>query len=159
MTDSNDDGKKGRPRGRPGQGRTFGEKPFSKPSGGAPRPFRAKAEDGERPRREAGDRPFRARPSDERPRAPRDNANDSFSSPEADAKPWAPREGGERFARPRGEGRDKPFAKRPDGDRPFKPRGEFKPRQEGDRPFRARGQIVTSRSVPAAKRAIVRPSR
>src|SRR6478752_3646330 len=79
MTDSNDDGKKGRPRGRPGQGRTFGEKPFSKPSGGAPRPFRAKAEDGERPRREAGDRPFRARPSDERPRAPRDNANDSFS--------------------------------------------------------------------------------
>ncbi len=144
MTDSNDDGKKGRPRGRPGQGRTPGrtpgDKPFRKPAGGASRPFRAKADEGDRPRRDSGDRPFRARPADERPRAPRESGDNPFNSPEADAKPWAPREGGERFARPRGDARDKPFAKRPEGDRPFKARGEFKPRAEGgERPYRARG--------------------
>ena len=141
MTDSNDDGKKGRPRGRPGQGptsgRPTGNKPFRKPSGDSPRPFRAKSGEGERPRREGDDRPFRARPADDRARAPRESGEKVFDSPEADAKPWAPREGGERFARPRG---DKPFATRSDGDRPFKPRGEFKPRtQAGDRPFRSRG--------------------
>ena len=133
MTDSNDDGKKGRPRGRPGQTRSPGDKPFRKPrEAGAP-PFRARSE--------SGDKPFRARPSDDRAaHAPREAGDNPFNSPEADAKPWAPREGGDRFARSPREGSERPSrAKRPEGDRPFKPRGEFKPRTESaDRPFRAR---------------------
>ncbi|MDF2971542.1 MAG: RNA-binding protein [Microvirga sp.] len=92
---------------------------------GAARPSR----DGDRPRRSAGDRPFRARDegSDDRPRRPQGD------------RPFRSREGGT----------DRPG--RPQGDRPFRSRegGDDRPRRtEGDRPFRARGDDDRPRRGP-----------
>lgn len=137
MTDSNDDNRKGRPSGRSDRGRTPGDRPFRKPRDGGDKPFRARGDD-DRPRkpREGGGRPFRSRDNDERPRRPREGGDKPFK---------ARTEGGDRPFRARSEGGDKPFRpRREDGDRPFRPRGEGgdKPfrgsRQDGDRPFRAR---------------------
>ncbi|WP_322883770.1 pseudouridine synthase [Microvirga lotononidis] len=76
------------------------------------RPFRARSED-DRPRRPAGDRPFRARPEgDERPRSRQGE------------RPFRSREGGD--DRPRKPQGDRPFRARGDDDRPRRgpPRGD-----------------------------------
>jgi len=57
MTDSNDDNRKGRSSGRSDRGRTSGDRPFRKSRDGGDRPFRPK-----------GDKPFRGRGGDDRPR-------------------------------------------------------------------------------------------
>ncbi|MBF9234916.1 pseudouridine synthase [Microvirga alba] len=135
MTDSNDDNRKGRSSGRPDRGRTSGDRPpFRKPREDGDRPFRARAGDERprkvgdkpfRPRGEGGDKPFRSRDNDERPRRPREGGDKPFR---------ARREEGDRPFKPRGEGGDRPFRpRREEGDKPFRPR-----REEGDRPFRAK---------------------
>jgi 23S rRNA pseudouridine2605 synthase len=85
--------------------------------------------DDERPRRPAGDRPFRARTEggEDRPRRPQGD------------RPFRSREGGA----------DRPG--RPQGDRPFRSRegGEDRPRKpQGERPFRARGEDERPRRGP-----------
>lgn len=94
--------------------------------GGARPPRR----DDDRPRRPAGDRPFRARggEGEDRPRRPQGD------------RPFRSREGGD--DRPRRSEGDRPFRARPEGgeDRPRKP--------QGDRPFRARGDDDRPRRGP-----------
>ena len=92
------------------------------------RPFQRSGED--RPRPEQGrDRPSFARPWDEERSA-------------RPARPFTPREGGDRPFTPRGDGERRPFTPREGGDRkPFAPRGDrpFTPRSDGERrPFTPR---------------------
>jgi 23S rRNA pseudouridine2605 synthase len=121
MTDSNDDDKKGRPRGRPDRGRTSGDRPFRKPREGGERPYRSRGDDKDRPPRprgEGGDKPFRTRRDEgDGPRRPR------------------PRAEGDRPYRSRADDRPRKFERSPERDRP--PHKE-RLRREGDRPYRDR---------------------
>ncbi len=108
---------------RPSRPRDAGDRPRRDDGD---RPFRARSGDDRpaRPRREDGDRPFRARSGDDRPARPRREDAD---------RPFRARSGDDRPARPRREDSDRPFRARSGDDRPARPR-----REDGDRPFRAR---------------------
>ena len=141
---------------------SFGDRP---PRDGERKPFRPR-EDGDRPFKPRGDRPFRERdgedrgkPRGERPfRAREDGERKPFRAREDGDRPFKPRgdrpfreRDGEDRGKPRGErpfraredGERKPFRPREDGDRPFKPRGDRpsfgdRPPRDGDRPFKPR---------------------
>ncbi|MGO4704764.1 pseudouridine synthase [Microvirga sp. 2MCAF38] len=117
----------------------------------------------DRPRRPAGDRPFRSRGNEERPRKPRaegdrpfrSRGDDERSRRPAGERPFRARGDEERPRKPHAEG-DRPFRsrgdderpRRPAGERPFRAGGEDRPRKlraEGDRPFRSRDGDKSSR--------------
>jgi 23S rRNA pseudouridine2605 synthase len=122
MTDSNDNNRKGRPPGRPDRGRPSGDRPFRKP-------------------REDGERPFRARGADDRPRKPREGGD----------KPFRKRDGDKPF-RPRREDADRPFRGRAGDDRPrrFDRSDEDRPRRA--REERAEAQVEVQPQEPAEDR-------
>ena len=158
MTDSNDDGKKGRPRGRPGRGptsgRPTGNKPFRKPQGGArgpsaPSPVTTTAP---QPRRPATGLSAPApRTSGREPRA---RAATSLRQPGSRRQTLgtARRRRAVRAPARRQAFRDA-LGRRP----ALPPRGESsRVTEAGDRPFRARGPRATSHSVRAARIATAR---
>ena len=108
-----------------------------------PRPYGGR----DRPRRPHGERPFRARTDEgERPRRPRTDR------PQSDRPFRARSDDGERPRGPRPQG-DRPFRARPEGDSgPRKPQGDrpFRARSDdGERPA-ARVRRVTGHSAPVA---------
>jgi 23S rRNA pseudouridine2605 synthase len=146
-------GSKGRPPSRgPRSGDAGGGRP---PRSGGDRPFRARTEDGDRPRPAragggAGDRPFRKRTEGEAGERP------YRARSEGAARPQRPRpEGGDRPYRGRTENDagERPARKRPGGERPARARtsegGERKERSwspEGDRPRPRRSEGTGERT-------------